>query len=163
MSPDALLNKAFRIRRFGRAELHKCYIRTQVQMKTDGLLNAFNKNGGRSLSQDNLPTPQVVDNITANSATLTYKAVSYFCYSFLFPTIILRVFSKTKFTRCGRGLLELAKKRGASPKIGDKNGNVMEKALRWIFLGGGGSFLPSPLNSNNPEVCWWWRWQRHVQ
>ena len=70
--------KAFRIRRFGRAELHKTYIQTQVQMKTDGRLNAFNRNGGRSLSNDNLPSPQVVDNITATSTTLTYKAVSQF-------------------------------------------------------------------------------------
>ena len=68
--------KAFRIRRFGRAELHKTYIQTQVQMKTDGRLNAFNRNGGRSLSNDNLPSPQVVDNITATSTTLTYKTVS---------------------------------------------------------------------------------------
>ena len=78
MSPDALMSKAFRIRRFGRAELHKSYIRTQVQMKTDGRLNAFNRNGGRSLSQDNLPSPQAVGNITAASTTLTYKAVSCF-------------------------------------------------------------------------------------
>ena len=70
--------KAFRIRRFGRAELHKTYIQTQVQMKTDGRLNAFNRNGGRSLSNDNLPSPQVVDNITATSTTLTYKTVSQF-------------------------------------------------------------------------------------
>ena len=76
VSPDALMAKAFRIRRFGRAELHKTYIQTQVQMKTDGRLNAFNRNGGRSLSNDNLPSPQVVDNITATSTTLTYKAVS---------------------------------------------------------------------------------------
>ena len=76
------MNKAFRIRRFGRAELHKSYIQTQVQMKLDGRLNgAFNKNGGRSMSQDNLPTPQVVDNITATSSTLTYKAVSHFYQS----------------------------------------------------------------------------------
>jgi len=74
VSPDALMAKAFRIRRFGRAELHKTYIQTQVQMKTDGRLNAFNRNGGRSLSNDNLPSPQVVDNITATSTTLTYKA-----------------------------------------------------------------------------------------
>ena len=84
MSPDALMSKAFRIRRFGRAELHKSYIRTQVQMKTDGLLNAFNKNGGRSLSQDNLPSPQAVGNITAASTTLTYKAVSCFDEFFFF-------------------------------------------------------------------------------
>ena len=70
--------KAFRIRRFGRAELHKTYIQTQVQMKTDGRLNAFNRNEGRSLSNDNLPSPQIVDNITATSTTLTYKAVSQF-------------------------------------------------------------------------------------
>ena len=70
--------KAFRIRRFGRAELHKTYIQTQVQMKTDGRLNAFNRNGGRSMSNDNLPSPQVVDNITATSTTLTYKTVSQF-------------------------------------------------------------------------------------
>ena len=75
--------KAFRIRRFGRAELHKTYIQTQVQMKTDGRLNAFNRNGGRSMSNDNLPSPQVVDNITATSTTLTYKTVSQFNeYSF---------------------------------------------------------------------------------
>ena len=84
VSPDALMAKAFRIRRFGRAELHKTYIQTQVQMKTDGRLNAFNRNGGRSLSNDNLPSPQVVDNITANSTTLTYKAVSQFNDSFKF-------------------------------------------------------------------------------
>ena len=79
--------KAFRIRRFGRAELHKTYIQTQVQMKTDGRLNAFNRNGGRSLSNDNLPSPQVVDNITATSTTLTYKAVSQFNEFFFFHIV----------------------------------------------------------------------------
>ena len=84
------MTKAFRIRRFGRAELHKTYIQTQVQMKTDGRLNAFNRNGGRSLSNDNLPSPQVVDNITATSTTLTYKAVSQF--NEFFFHIVNRVF-----------------------------------------------------------------------
>ena len=157
MSPDALLNKAFRIRRFGRAELHKCYIRTQVQMKTDGLLNAFNKNGGRSLSQDNLPTPQVVDNITANSATLTYKAVSYFSHIFLFPTIILKGFSKTTLTRWGEGLLKLAKKRGGKTQNCGKEWEFFTlEHFWWIFFGGGGvNFIPCLSNFNSPEVCWW--------
>ena len=75
VSPDALMKKAFNIRRFSRAQLEKTFLRTEVEMKANGLLNTNRTAPGRSQSQDNLPTPDAVNRITAQSTNLTYKEV----------------------------------------------------------------------------------------
>ena len=69
--------KAFRIRRFSRAQLQKTFLRTEVQLKANGHLNT-SRFPGRTTSSDNLPNPNSVDQITATSTTLTYKTVSGF-------------------------------------------------------------------------------------
>ena len=99
VSPDALLNKCFRIRRFSRAELHKAYIRTQVQMKADGLLNKASRPVGRTKSHDNLPNPNTVNQITASSTNLTYKSVSL---SFV-------AFTKSRRKKCQNNLQDNSK------------------------------------------------------
>ena len=45
-------------------------------MKANGLLNTTRTAPGRSRSQDNLPTPDEVNRITAQSTNLTYKEVN---------------------------------------------------------------------------------------
>ena len=74
VSPDALMSKAFGIRRFSRATLQKTFLRTEVQLKATGHLNT-NRVIGRTMSHDNLPTPEAMDGITAKSSNLTYKTV----------------------------------------------------------------------------------------
>jgi hypothetical protein len=69
-----LLNKGFKIRGFGRANIEKTYLRTEVDLKSRGLLG--NSHGpGRTQSHDNLPTPDAVARINATSSTLAYKEV----------------------------------------------------------------------------------------
>ena len=69
------MSKAFKIRRFSRAELHKTFIRTQIQMKADGHLSSNRMPFDKSRSNDNLPDSDNVNKITATSTTLTYKTV----------------------------------------------------------------------------------------
>ena len=69
------MKKAFNIRRFSRAQLEKTFLRTEVEMKANGLLNTTRTAPGRSQSSDNLPTPDAVNRITAQSTNLTYKEV----------------------------------------------------------------------------------------
>ena len=75
VSPEKLLKKAFGIKRFSRAQLEKTFLRAEVNMKADGLLSTNRPTPGRSQSQDNLPTPDAVNRITAQSTNLTYKEV----------------------------------------------------------------------------------------
>ena len=74
VSPEKLLKKAFDIKRFSRAQLEKTFLRAEVNMKANGLLST-NSRPGRTQSQDNLPTPDAVNRITAQSTNLTYKEV----------------------------------------------------------------------------------------
>ena len=69
------MKKAFNIRRFSRAQLEKTFLRTEVEMKANGLLNSTRAAPGRRHSSDNLPTPDAVNRITAQSTNLTYKEV----------------------------------------------------------------------------------------
>ena len=75
MTPDDLLSKALRIRGFSRSQIQKIMLRTEVEMKAAGHLNTT-KNWGRTVSQDNLPSSDAMNKITATSETLTAKEVS---------------------------------------------------------------------------------------
>ena len=82
MSPESLVQKGFKIRGFSKANIEKTYLRTEIDLKSRGLLN--NSSGPepraagrpmRTLSNDNLPSPESVGKINAISTSLTYKEV----------------------------------------------------------------------------------------
>ena len=54
--------------------LKKTYLRTEVDLKSRGLLNNSGRLG-RTQSHDNLPTPEAVAKINAVSTSMTYKEV----------------------------------------------------------------------------------------
>ena len=83
VAPDNLVRKGFKIRGFSKANIEKTYLRTEVDLKSRGLLNQGPepRASGRPLrsnSHNNLPSPESIAKINAASASLTYKEVSEF-------------------------------------------------------------------------------------